>query len=54
MSLSAPPSDEKPIDRLIAIMARLRDQQTGCAWDLEQNFATNVMALYHLARQVTP
>ncbi|MES3028063.1 MAG: nucleoside triphosphate pyrophosphohydrolase [Pseudomonadota bacterium] len=40
MSLSAPPSDEKPIDRLIAIMARLRDPQTGCAWDLEQNFAT--------------
>ena len=40
MSLSAPPSDEKPIDRLIAIMARLRDPQTGCAWDLEQNFAS--------------
>lgn len=40
MPLSAPPNDEKPIDRLIAIMARLRDPQTGCAWDLEQNFAT--------------
>jgi MazG family protein len=40
MSLSDPPSDEKPIDRLIAIMARLRDPKTGCAWDLEQNFAT--------------
>ena len=34
------PSDERPIDRLVAIMARLRDPQTGCAWDLEQNFAT--------------
>ena len=40
MSPSDPPSDEKPIDRLIAIMARLRDPETGCAWDLEQNFAT--------------
>jgi MazG family protein len=35
-----PPSDEKPIDRLIAIMARLRDPEGGCAWDLEQTFAT--------------
>ncbi|MFN3514413.1 MAG: nucleoside triphosphate pyrophosphohydrolase [Phenylobacterium sp.] len=34
-----PPSD-KPIDRLIAIMARLRDPAGGCAWDLEQSFAT--------------
>lgn len=28
------------IDALLAIMARLRDPQTGCAWDLEQTFAT--------------
>lgn len=28
------------IDRLIAIMARLRDPQTGCEWDREQTFAT--------------
>jgi tetrapyrrole methylase family protein/MazG family protein/ATP diphosphatase len=34
------PSDGKPIDRLLAIMARLRDPQDGCAWDLEQTFAT--------------
>jgi ATP diphosphatase len=27
-------------DRLLAIMARLRDPQTGCEWDLAQNFAT--------------
>ena len=40
MPLSDPPSDDKPIDRLIAIMARLRDPQAGCAWDLEQTFAT--------------
>ncbi|MGD9615789.1 MAG: nucleoside triphosphate pyrophosphohydrolase [Alphaproteobacteria bacterium] len=30
----------RPIDRLLAIMARLRDPQRGCPWDLEQNFAT--------------
>ena len=28
------------IDRLLAIMARLRDPDGGCLWDLEQNFAT--------------
>lgn len=27
-----------PINRLIEIMARLRDPQTGCPWDLEQDF----------------
>ena len=26
------------IDDLIAIMARLRDPQTGCAWDVKQDF----------------
>lgn len=30
----------RPIDRLIAIMARLRDPNGGCPWDLEQDFAT--------------
>lgn len=29
-----------PIDRLREIMARLRDPQGGCPWDLEQSFAT--------------
>lgn len=28
------------IDRLITIMARLRDPQGGCPWDVEQTFAT--------------
>jgi MazG family protein len=28
------------MDRLIEIMARLRDPDTGCPWDVEQNFAT--------------
>jgi MazG family protein len=32
--------DVRPIDRLLAIMAQLRDPETGCAWDLEQSFAT--------------
>lgn len=30
--------EHTPIDRLLAIMARLRDPQTGCQWDLAQNF----------------
>lgn len=28
------------IDRLLEIMRRLRDPQTGCPWDLEQDFAS--------------
>lgn len=28
------------IDRLLAIMAHLRDRETGCPWDIEQTFAT--------------
>lgn len=28
------------IDRLIEIMAQLRNPDGGCPWDLEQNFAT--------------
>src|SRR5947207_1478283 len=30
----------RQIDRLLAIMARLRDPERGCPWDREQNFAT--------------
>jgi ATP diphosphatase len=30
----------RDISRLIAIMAALRDRQTGCPWDVEQTFAT--------------
>jgi MazG family protein len=32
--------DSHPLAWLIAIMARLRTPQGGCAWDLEQTFAT--------------
>jgi ATP diphosphatase len=36
-----PPDQRKPgIDRLIEVMARLRDRQNGCPWDLEQSFQT--------------
>jgi len=31
-----------PIDRLVAIMARLRDPNGGCPWDREQDFASIV------------
>jgi len=34
--VSEPPS----IDRLLQIMARLRDPETGCPWDKAQSFAT--------------
>ena len=37
---SGRPTAERPIDRLLAIMARLRDPDGGCPWDLEQTFAT--------------
>lgn len=29
-----------PIDRLLTIMSRLRDPQSGCPWDLKQSFRT--------------
>ena len=31
---------ERAIDRLLDIMARLRDPDRGCPWDLEQDFAS--------------
>lgn len=31
---------DAPIDRLLAIMARLRDPERGCPWDMEQSFDT--------------
>lgn len=30
----------KALDKLLDVMARLRDPKTGCPWDLEQNFQT--------------
>jgi len=40
MSRPAPPFDMPPMVRLLAIMARLRDTEDGCPWDLAQTFAT--------------
>lgn len=40
MTRPAPSSDLRPLDRLLAIMARLRDPADGCPWDQEQTFAT--------------
>ncbi|KTE21985.1 nucleoside triphosphate hydrolase [Sphingopyxis sp. H050] len=31
---------QSPIDRLLGVMARLRDPDGGCEWDLAQDFAT--------------
>jgi MazG family protein len=34
--------DQPPIQRLLHVMARLRDPDGGCPWDLEQDFASIV------------
>lgn len=39
-SNTQPPSD--PIDRLLWVMARLRDPDGGCPWDIEQTFVSIV------------
>lgn len=36
----APSENLSPINRLLAIMARLRTPVSGCPWDLEQSFAS--------------
>ena len=38
--MSDQPPEERPIDRLLAVMRRLRDPEHGCPWDVEQTFAT--------------
>ncbi|HEY8571443.1 nucleoside triphosphate pyrophosphohydrolase [Phenylobacterium sp.] len=40
MTSSPPSGDLPPMERLLAIMARLRDRESGCPWDIEQTFAT--------------
>ncbi|MDE0050675.1 MAG: nucleoside triphosphate pyrophosphohydrolase [Rhodospirillales bacterium] len=37
---AAPDARSTGIDRLLEVMARLRDPAGGCPWDLEQSFAT--------------
>src|SRR4051794_20671331 len=40
-NMSDTPSDlGAAIDRLAGIMAKLRDPETGCPWDVEQDFTT--------------
>lgn len=34
------PKGETPFARLVDLMSRLRDPQSGCPWDLEQSFET--------------
>lgn len=36
----AEPAGATPVERLVAIMARLRDPVGGCPWDIEQDFAS--------------
>lgn len=38
--MPAPPSDAEPLARLLQIMAKLRDPDGGCPWDLQQTFAS--------------
>jgi nucleoside triphosphate diphosphatase len=33
-------SEQSPMQRLLEVMARLRDPDGGCPWDLEQDFST--------------
>ncbi len=40
MSDDAPAQPDAGIDRLLDVMARLRDPVAGCPWDLEQSFGT--------------
>src|ERR1700753_1554887 len=40
MTRPAPPDTLPPLERLLSIMARLRDPADGCPWDLEQSFET--------------
>ena len=40
MPFEPPPSELAPLQRLLEIMARLRDPDGGCPWDIEQTFAT--------------
>jgi MazG family protein len=41
-SSTVPSTAALALDRLLAIMARLRDPEGGCPWDLEQSFRTIV------------
>ena len=52
-----PNSSLPPIQRLIEVMASLRDPDGGCPWDLEQNFETiapyTIEEAYEVAEAIT-
>ncbi len=37
---NAPGREPYTLADLLAVMARLRDKDTGCPWDVEQTFST--------------
>lgn len=49
--------EQPPLDRLLTIMARLRDPATGCEWDLAQDFASiapyTIEEAYEVADAIT-
>jgi ATP diphosphatase len=47
------PENHSPIERLLSIMARLRDPETGCPWDVEQNFQSIAPHTIEEAYEVT-
>jgi MazG family protein len=47
------PKDRPPIERLLWVMARLRDPAGGCPWDLEQDFSTIAPYTVEEAYEVT-
>jgi len=52
-----PDPDAPAIDRLIDVMAKLRDPEGGCPWDLEQTFETiapyTIEEAYEVAEAIT-
>ena len=38
--MSDGPEKRYTLDDLLAVMARLRDKDAGCPWDIAQSFAT--------------
>ena len=51
------PGKRHGIDDLLGVMARLRDPETGCPWDVEQNFGTiapyTIEEAYEVADAIT-
>ena len=56
MPIAPPPATLPPIERLIRVMAALRNPEGGCPWDLEQNFSTiapyTIEEAYEVAHEI--